>query len=536
MNPAPRRRCAVSGRRATARTASPEASNEGQPARFLRFAAVVRSTPKIDNGSGEDRGMNRLEKIPLLTFLLAASCSSSRNDKSGRSNHESQSSATADADGEEAAATQHPTRKAVAPRITRPNVVFVVIDTVRPDFLGMYGAKNEIAPFLGTMAKKSAVFENAFSTSSWTAPATASIFTGLYPPEHSVVQGFRAHRAWVAKLEKEGSAEFEVNQMPTDMRTLPEIFKQAGYRTFGLAANINIGEAIGFNRGFDTFYKDVKAPAETMYDKVAELRPKIVGNGPFFLYLHFNDAHNPYNKRDPYYQASSDPEEDARARYRSEISYLDGFLKKVWQLEGISQNTVLAVVSDHGEEFWEHGDAEHGPTLYIELNHVVMMLYGPETGLKPTRISENVSLIDIVPTLASLIGAQLKTDRAGVSLMPLLAQNSSAEALRKQLRDRCLFAHRMFSTIRNAAVWSATCGPLKLIDWWGDRNKLFDHRTDPGEHRDISDEHAETTAQLSSRLENFKKRMSGRERSTSTTEIALDKTLVERLKTLGYVE
>ena len=134
--------------------------------------------------------------------------------------------------------------------------------------MGAYGAEPEIAPFLGKLAERSAVFEQALSSSSWTAPATASLFTSLYPPQHTVIQGFKVHRAQIAKLDEEGASEIQVNHIPTDITTLPEMFKKAGYRTFGISANINIGKEIGFNRGFDRFERDVRAPAESVYKMV----------------------------------------------------------------------------------------------------------------------------------------------------------------------------------------------------------------------------------------------------------------------------
>jgi arylsulfatase A-like enzyme len=479
---------------------------------------------------------------PLSLLLLSSvvTCSPFRTDgdSSGDANDESEDNASAEetsADmGKNVAVTSTNTspRTAVGP----PNVVVVLLDTLRPDYLEVYGFDHDTAPFLKQMAQSSVVFENAFSASSWTAPSTASIFTGLYPPEHTVVQGFRAHRGMIAELRKEGHAEMEINHMPTGLKTLPEIFKQAGYRTYGLASNINIGNAIGFNRGFDRFKKDVNAPAESLFEKVSEWRDEIVRSQPFFLYLHFNDTHFPYHKRLPFYHPSTDPKSDARSRYRSEISYLDTYLKKIWHLPGIRRNTVLVVLSDHGEEFWEHGGIKHGPTLYVELNHVVMMIHGPSVRLKPMRVAENVSQVDMVPTLAAIIGAKYDVEREGISLLPLMSGDDSAQKQRKRLHDRCLFAHRMLSMTKDVAAWSVTCGPLKLIDWRGERRMLFDHRTDPGEHHDISSERPQTVDQLFERLRTFKKRMSRRERVTATTEVALDEDLLIRLEALGYVE
>jgi arylsulfatase A-like enzyme len=339
----------------------------------------------------------------------------------------------------------------------------------------------------------------------------------------------------VDKLNKEGHAEMDVNQMPTGLKTLPEIFKQAGYRTFGLAANINIGDDIGFSRGFDKFSRDIKAPAKEMYDVISSWRKEIVDAKPFFLYLHFNDAHTPYNKRHPYYTYFEDTKSDARSRYRSEISYMDQFLEKTWHLEGISDNTVLMILSDHGEEFWEHGDTEHGPTLYAELNRVLMMMHGPSAGIRPMRVTENVSLVDVVPTLATLAGVTLDTEREGRSLLPLFSEEQAA-TLKKQLENRYLFAHRMFSSIRKVAVWSITSKHLKLIDWWGARRKLFNHERDPGEKNDIAKARTKSADRLSRQLTLFKRRINRHKNVTATTGVPLDDALIKSLESLGYME
>ncbi len=476
--------------------------------------------------------MNHLGAIFGVLLLASTACSASRHDERTRQAKEGAEPADISTKRNDVTISKGKGAPASGPR---PNVVVMLLDTLRPDFLGVYGAKTEPAPFLGELAKQSVVFDNALSTSSWTAPATASLFTGLYPPEHTVVQGFRAHRGLIEKMKAEGHTDLEVNRMPKDLDTLPEVFRGAGYRTFGLAANINIGDAIGFSRGFDRFERIIQAPAEEILKKVAGWRKEIVRAKPFFLYLHFNDAHTPYHQRRPFYQYSADPREDARARYRSEISYLDATLQKIWQLPGLRENTVLLVVSDHGEEFWERGGTKHGPTLFSELNRVVMMAHGPSAGIAPSRVVENVSLIDVLPTLAELAGIDVKTEREGSSLAPLLAMADGAAPPRR-FHERCLFAHRMFSSIRNVAVWSVTCGHLKLIDWWGDRHKLYDHREDPGDLYDLSETRQKTAARLSDRLARFKDRMSRPEHAAATTEIALDETLLEQLRTLGYVE
>lgn len=419
---------------------------------------------------------------------------------------------------------------------SRPNVVIVLLDTLRPDYLGFQGFEEETAPFLAKLAQESTVFKNALSTSSWTTPSVSSLFTSLYPPQHGVVQGFRLHRENMSKLKTQGKATIQLNSLPEDRSTLSERFRKLGYRTYGLAANINIGKEVGFDRGFDRFEKRVKAPAEFFYKKVIEWKDDILGTEPFFLYLHFNDPHAPYLRRKPYYKAATNKKDDVTARYRSEIGYVDNYIRKIWSIPGIADDTLLVFVSDHGEEFWDHGGTGHGPTLYWELNHILFMIHGPELGITAQRIEENVSLLDVLPTLMDLIAGQRVEDAEGISLKAILTGDAEADALKKRLQERCLFAYRMYSSRRKLALWSVTCGNWKLIDWFGDRRKLFDHKTDPGEYYNLSSERLKMTEQLTERIQTFKNRMEIGEKVSEQTEITMDEGLVQKLRSLGYVD
>ena len=118
------------------------------------------------------------------------------------------------------------------PENRRPNVVLVVIDTLRPDHLGFYGHPHETAPFLAKVAAKSSVFTNAFSTSSWTVPSVASLFTGLYPTRHGVIEGLFAHEMRRDKMMARGATTLELARIADDVATLPEHFRRGGYRGF----------------------------------------------------------------------------------------------------------------------------------------------------------------------------------------------------------------------------------------------------------------------------------------------------------------
>ena len=129
-----------------------------------------------------------------------------------------------------------------------PNVLFVVTDTLRADHLSWNGYERETTPFLTTLAERGVVFERTFSSSTWTAPAMASVFTGVLPSQHGVLTGYAVYGATGKAV-----TPIELNRIPQELETLPEMMEALGYRTFGVADNANIHELSGFTHGFDRF-------------------------------------------------------------------------------------------------------------------------------------------------------------------------------------------------------------------------------------------------------------------------------------------
>jgi arylsulfatase A-like enzyme len=431
--------------------------------------------------------------------------------------------------------------RAAAPKGDRPDVVLITIDTLRPDHLGFYGYPEETAPFLASLARDSAVFTRAFSTSSWTAPATASVFTGLYPNQHGVTTGFFVHRGRARKAQAEGVANISLNRIADGVRTLPELFHDAGYRTFGLAANMNIGAEIGFDRGFDRFERLhrmvpwVDASAEQVHAKLAHWRPLIRREGPNFVYLHFNDAHAPYKQREPWYEKHAlRIREPREAAYDSEISYLDRILARSFRDFGWQRNAVVMLLSDHGEEFLEHGRVGHLGTLYRELLQVLLMVHAPSVGVTARRIETNVSLVDVLPTLAELAGLELEQERTvGRSLVPLMIGKRREQLAEEKFDERLLFAHSTTKPGDEGELWAVVRGDWKLV--MKDAGaELYDTRSDPGDQRNRLPEHPQLAAELGRQLRRFAQQATWG--AGEKVEVEIDEDALESLRELGYVE
>ncbi|MCP4917545.1 MAG: sulfatase [Proteobacteria bacterium] len=405
--------------------------------------------------------------------------------------------------------------------VVEPDVVVIVIDTLRPDHLPTYGAARPAASFLGGLAKDGHVFERAWSASSWTAPSTASLYTALHPPQHGVTLGMLASKNMLA------GTKVELNSMSSEISTLPEILKGAGFTTQGAATNINIGEPIGFTRGFDEFLYRPRADADTLFTEVAGWKERLDTDGRSFVYLHLNDVHAPYEARAPWYEKQDDWLADQRALYDSEIGYLDDQLAQLYATMEWEDDLVI-VLSDHGEEFAEHGRTEHPFQLHRETNRIVLMAHGP--GIESGRTTTHASMVDLLPTLCELSGAEMPSGREGRSLVPALSGGT--------LPDEPVFAHRRKVVGGNElALWAIIEGDRRLIQ--GDHEVtgkpgevLLYSMDDLRETNNLasSEDHSEMLAKLDA----HKARMTPF--SAASSEVEYGAQTIEMLRELGYVE
>ncbi len=403
----------------------------------------------------------------------------------------------------------------------RPNIVFFLLDTVRADHLGVYGYPRETMPFLARLATRGLLFERAYAPSTWTAPSMASVFTGRWVHEHGVLSGLAATRSALKRGET-----VALNRIPQELETLPELLARAGYRTFGAADNFNIGEAMGFTRGFAEF--SAKDQGGLRHGKVvSEWRQRLLAGGPYFLYLHHMAAHAPYRRRAPWYDPATPPERREVAAYDSNLSFMDEKIREVFEALGLDSNAVLIVTADHGEEFGDHGSAGHGNTLYEELLRVPLVLFGP--GRVPVgRVAGPVSPIDILPTLRELLGLPPSAQDAGRSLL-----GSARDGVEP---NRALFPMRWDEfaptpVIRKAVVTERHKLILTLPEG---REELYDLAADPGERHNLARERPALVAALRAELDKMERstRVASREFAPA---LEISKQRAEELRALGYV-
>ena len=316
--------------------------------------------------------------------------------------------------------------------VFKPNLILISIDTLRADHLGCYGYPLQTSPFLDALSRKeeAVLFENCIAQAPNTAPSHMSIFTSLFPTVHGVPNVTAEPTALELKL-------------PEPVKSLALVLNDAGYRTAGLTDGGYLDPFMGFGQGFDTYdctYERIarKVDRALQWIEVNESREE-----PFFLFMHTYEVHAPYIPPAPFharftgdysgwireYCFGSDSEKAVAAGgfkdlfkrrgefteedvaylkglYDGEIAYMDSELQRFFsalERKGITENTVIVILSDHGEEFGEHGEFSH-KQLYDEVVHVPLILLLPcgQFDMIRHRVEEQVSLIDVTVSYTHL--------------------------------------------------------------------------------------------------------------------------------------
>jgi arylsulfatase A-like enzyme len=366
-------------------------------------------------------------------------------------------------------------------------ILFVMLDTLRADHTSLHDYERDTTPFLAELAESSIVFDRAHSTSGWTRPSVASLFTSRLPEAHGC----------------EGRAGF----LAESLTLLPEVLQGAGWDTSGVITNGQITSAWGFDQGWNSFrfvkrrplleYTDAGLLQFFVTDALNALKPP-----PFFLYLHYVDPHAPYlghpeHEWDPDYDGTFNgeiqtlepfvrrtPSPANRQRvvdlYDGEVAYLDRNLRVLFDdldQRGLLAQSWVVITSDHGEGLWDHGVMGHAGQVRQEQLHVPLLIRPPGGLEQPLRVREPISLIDVAPTLLSLVGVQSPTDWDGHSWAPFLLGMAPAPA-------RPVIADEEVDGTRLAVIVD---GYTKLVvDLDSGERTLYDLLTNPGEWDELA--------------------------------------------------
>ncbi len=414
------------------------------------------------------------------------------------------------------------------------DIILIVIDTLRADHVGVYGsAPHPATPEIDRLARRGGWFTETWSSAPWTPPSIMSLMTSLEPSVHGL------------DLEGDRLAEM-VPAFPTAGSTMAEVLRSNGYRTLAVTAGGGAGEVFGFGRGFDRFFQppdrpstDVEAGVDLALEWLEEDR-----TNPTFLFFHTYEVHQPNTHE--VFDAGADPVSKAVAAYASDLSVADHHLGRLFaalEISGRLDRSVVVVTSDHGENLYDRilagRPVDHGHHLHAELLRVPLVVVAP--GLIPAggAIAEPARLLDVLPTVCSLVGISMdETPHQGRDLRPVLQGWGSAEPA-PEIFSWAPLQGPSWSALRTGD-WTAIESPAVSSDqWWGDvvvpPFALYDRTVDPIEAIDVSREHREIAVAMASRLAE-RKRSNAALRSELGAGDAIAADAADALRALGYLD
>lgn len=414
------------------------------------------------------------------------------------------------ADAELPQGNDHPSRKLVAQALESAraelkrveenvppapkNVLMLLVDTLRIDHLGYAGYHRNTSPNIDLLANEGTAFMNAYATSPHTPRSIPAVFFGRYA----------SRMKWLG-------AQYNYPRVHEDNVSFAEVLKEQGHVNLAQTSHHYFQEKRGLGQGFDNWNNDgwleiapsnddIAAPriwarTEPMIEKLAQ-DAKAPDAKPFTLVVHLFEPHARWILHKEYdFGKEGDPRVNA---YNSEIAYTDAYIGKILQKfkdTGLYDDTVIVLVSDHGEAFNEHGFYFHGQTLYNEVVRVPMIVRVP--GWKPRRVTNPVSIADLPPTLLDLMGYPIPGNYDGSSRVPMMLGQAPSE-------DRPVFSELLPYT-----SWKEHHKAVMLGDWkfisvlTAGSEQLYNLADDPGEKKNLLKENPEQAKKMREILNGF---------------------------------
>ena len=426
----------------------------------------------------------------------------------------------------------------------RPNVLLVVLDTVRADHLSTYGYERETSPNLTRLAAGGVRFDHVVSTAPWTVPSHASLMTGQVPAVHGA-----NHESWL---------------LSTDAVTLSERFKAEGWRTGGFSANPFVGRPTRLDQGFDVFQR-IRGKGEGVSE--AALNFIAAGPEPWFVFLNYMEAHMPYTAVPSDEIRRYSPEDGASLRklvlqqqlakfryecglekpppekieqlvaaYDGAITHLDALLGELFDaLQDYRARTLIVVLSDHGELLGEHGRIEHQFSLLEPLLRIPLILSLPGRLPGGQVIEAPISLVDVHGMILRAAGLEpggtrgdplgLRNTKHGDLIAEYYRPVRVLRRFQKQAPECALRLDRRLTSVQR--------GAFKLV-WSSDGSRwLYDLESDPGEERNLAAERPDLVAELERDVD--ARQALARKGPVSEAGPILDAEEREQLRDLGYL-
>ena len=394
-------------------------------------------------------------------------------------------------------------------------VILITVDTLRADHLGCYGYTGVETPNIDVLARAGARFAQAYTPVPVTLPAHTALFTGAFPMAT-------------------GMHDFSGNKLPANAATLAKVLRDNGYATAAFIGSAVLDSRFGLNQGFDTYFDHFEFSRldEAHLDQM-ERRGDLVmdealrwlkGNPrqPFLIWVHLYDPHDPYTPPEPYASRY-------RARpYDGEIAFDDaqvGRLVAYLKQQALFDKSVIVVAGDHGEGLGEHGERTHGFFIYNSTLHVPLLMKLP--GVAPSVIADEVSLVDVMPTLLQALKIPVPTSVQGRSLLGQVLGRPAAGRSNLYAETYLPLLHFRWNQLR-----SLQSRGMKYID--APRPEIYDTRTDAKERQNLYAARQALGHEMRDRLYGLIRRFTPAGGAGTEKELT-DPALLERLRSLGYV-
>jgi len=460
----------------------------------------------------------------------------------------------------------------------QPNVLFILVDAMRPDRLGCYGHERDTSPNIDELARQGLLFERVYCTKTSTSPSMASVFTGTYPHTHGIYR-------WAQWLDD-------------SFVTLAEAMVAEGYRSVSVTSNSNVGETFNLHQGFDRVVEVFESDPAVTEAALTELDELAAGDEPWLLYVHYMATHEPFrpaedldgmyvgdggveaelSDRVPVVESKSarghirthsaigtgeqrtDPSFYV-AQYDACVRTADreiGRLMEALRDGELLSNTLIVVTADHGESFGEHGWwFQHGATVYEEEARVPLVLVHPD--IAPGRVAGLVSHVQLMPTLLQALGlpvpSTVESRPIDIDTRPctngreraaFIEGRTQPPLIRAVVRGECkliwnwppLSMHRVWgpraflNPRSRPKVWRRALAQLVTPTW-----ELHDLAADPDEHTNALTDDPKLTAELKALLFRHLASAPRDERNWAAASLkGVDEETRQRLKSLGYVD
>lgn len=409
--------------------------------------------------------------------------------------------------------------------IPHPNIILITLDTTRADRMGFLGSKRGLTPNLDAMARQGVAFSNAYAHVPITTASHTTILTGTYP-QYNRVNDFAV-------------------PLSSRLPYLPDLLHEQGYHTGAFVGSLILdpldGTAPGFDRGFEVYDAGfhLRRPGSDRYHSVERRAGDVVNhalswlsqlpNGPFFLWVHLYDAHDPYDPPPPF------KERFAAQPYDGEIAYADSAVGKLLdeiRKHGLYDETLIVVMADHGESLGAHGENTHGIFLYDETLHVPLLIKLPAPHVAGRLIDARVRLVDVAPTILQEAGLPVPKEMQGESLSALMRPPAGAGSTAVEVEEeRSAYAETDYP--QRAFGWSSlrALRSGKYLYIRAPERELYNQTADPEAAHNLAAGTKAVADTIAAQLDAFRSR-------TSQTLVELakpDAEQMQKLQALGYI-